>query len=80
MFLETHRLLLFVFNTITFIYIPPQCNHTIGLKAFFEQILQEPKKMGLIGAGCSPASEPIADIIHYYNITQVYYTVKHTLK
>ncbi len=35
------------------------------------QLLQEPKKLAVIGSGCSVATEPTAEISHYYNITQV---------
>ena len=48
-----------------------QCNRTVALDAFFEQIVQEPVKISWIGSGCSVATEPTAEISHYYNITQV---------
>ena len=42
-----------------------------SLKAFFSQILREPTKLAVIGSGCSPATEPTAEISHFYNISQV---------
>ena len=30
-----------------------------------------PTKVAIIGAGCSVATEPVADISHFYNITHV---------
>ena len=48
-----------------------QCNDTVSLESFFQQILHEPTKIALIGAGCSVATEPVASISDYYNITQV---------
>ena len=48
-----------------------QCNRTVVLDGFFKQILQDPVKISWIGSGCSVATEPTAEISHYYNITQV---------
>ena len=42
-----------------------------SLKAFITQILHEPTKLAVIGSGCSPATEPTAELSHFYNITQV---------
>ena len=48
-----------------------QCDHTVALKSFFDMILNEPTKLAIVGGGCSVATEPVAEIAHYYNITQV---------
>ena len=48
-----------------------QCDHTVALKSFFDMILNEPTKLAIVGGGCSVATEPVAEISHYYNITQV---------
>ena len=50
-----------------------QCQKTPALDAFFHQILAETQyqKLAVIGAGCSPATEPTAEISHQFNITQV---------
>lgn len=34
-------------------------------------VWKEPVKLALIGGGCSVATEPTADVSHFYNITQV---------
>ena len=50
----------------------------MALNAFFDQIISGPVKIGVIGSGCSPATEPTAEISHYYNITHVRkYTLSH---
>ena len=48
-----------------------QCNRTESLNALYSLILHEPKKLAVIGSGCSVATEPTAEVSHYYNITQV---------
>ena len=48
-----------------------QCNRTTALKELFTQVLHEPVKLALIGSGCSVATEPTAEVSHYYNISQV---------
>ena len=50
-----------------------QCSRTTALDVFFEQILSETEyqKLAVIGAGCSLATEPTAEISHQFNITQV---------
>ena len=57
-----------------------QCNHSVALKSFFHQVVWNGAvKLALIGSGCSVATEPTADISHFYNITQVLFTVRNTL-
>ena len=49
-----------------------QCERTSSLNPFFETVAQaSPSVLGLLGCGCSVASEPIAEIIHHWNISQV---------
>ena len=48
-----------------------ECNHTVGLDAFFKQIFSDVPKVGIIGSGCSLATEPTADNSPFYNLTQV---------
>ena len=43
----------------------------MGLDALYSQLFHQPKKLAIIGAGCSGATEPTAEVSHYYNITQV---------
>ena len=44
---------------------------TTALDALYTELLQPPTKLGIIGSGCSLATEPTAQISHYYNITHV---------
>ena len=46
-----------------------------SLDAFFDDILLQPDsvKIALIGCGCSVATEPVAEISHKWNISQVPY-------
>ena len=48
-----------------------QCHHVKALDAFFEGIQSEPVKLAVIGSGCSVATEPVAEISHRWNISQV---------
>ena len=48
-----------------------QCDRTVSLNELFHQLLHEPKKLAIIGSGCSVATEPSAETVHFYNITQV---------
>ena len=48
-----------------------QCDRKVGLDALHFQLLREPRKIAVLGAGCSVATEPTAQVSHYYNITQV---------
>ena len=42
------------------------------MTALFKQLpYSEPKRIALIGGGCSVASESIADISHHFNVMQV---------
>jgi gamma-aminobutyric acid type B receptor len=51
-----------------------QCNRTRSLDLFFATVPQAtPPVLGLLGCGCSVASEPVAEIIHHWNISQVQY-------
>ena len=44
----------------------------MALDVLFKQLISNIPKIGIIGAGCSVATEPTAEISHYYNITQVH--------
>ena len=49
-----------------------QCDRTRSLDLFFATVAQaDPPVLGLLGCGCSVASEPVAEIIHHWNISQV---------
>lgn len=48
---------------------------------FFEDTQESAvPKIAVIGCGCSTATEPVAEIIHYWNITQVYNSIADTPK
>ena len=48
-----------------------QCHQGRALDAFFNGILSEPVKLAVVGCGCSVATEPVAEISHRWNISQV---------
>lgn len=50
-----------------------QCNRTIALDALFKQLLSEDNisKAAVLGCGCSVATEPTAEVSHYFNVTHV---------
>ena len=52
-----------------------QCNRGRSLDAFFDDVVLQPDsvKIGLIGCGCSVATESVAEISHKWNISQVPY-------
>ena len=49
-----------------------QCHHVKALDEFFKGIQSEPVKIAVVGCGCSIATEPVAEISHQWNISQVY--------
>lgn len=54
-----------------------QCNRGESLGSFFSDFLPEsdPAKIALIGCGCSVATEPVAEISHQWNISQVWIVI-----
>ncbi len=50
-----------------------QCVRHIALDALFGQLLTSDgiQKLAVLGGGCSPATEPTAEVSHYWNLTQV---------
>ena len=48
-----------------------QCDRATALQAVHVELLQPPTKIGIIGSGCSVATEPTAEVSRYYNLTQV---------
>ena len=49
-----------------------QCTRTDSLDAFFNDTqFSAVPKIAVIGCGCSTATEPVAEISHYWNITHV---------
>ncbi len=51
-----------------------QCDRTVSLNEYFAATSpSEPTILGLLGCGCSAASEPVAEIIHFNSLSQVFY-------
>ena len=48
-----------------------QCDKYGAIQSFFEQILNEPTKVGWVGSGCSLATVISAELTPFYNLTQV---------
>ena len=49
-----------------------QCSRTESLNVFFNEVqVSYVPKIAIIGCGCSTATEPVAEISHYWNISQV---------
>ena len=49
-----------------------QCLRVRSLDLFFDALKSEVKFIAIVGCGCSPATEPVAEISHKWNISQVY--------
>ena len=48
-----------------------QCTRKGALTTFFTHLFEPPEEIAVIGAGCSVASEAVAEIVDYYNLTMV---------
>ena len=48
-----------------------QCDRQTALDSFFQQIFATEVKLAWLGSGCSVATEPTAEVSHYYNMAQV---------
>ena len=64
--------LLSFIETFHFICHFIQCDRTIALRNFHIHLLQPPTKVGVIGSGCSIATEATSEVGPFYNLTQVY--------
>lgn len=53
------------------LYLCMQCHRGVSSDTFFEGILSDPVKVAVVGCGCSVATEPVAEISHRWNISQV---------
>uniref|UniRef100_A0A1X7UIU2 G-protein coupled receptors family 3 profile domain-containing protein n=1 Tax=Amphimedon queenslandica TaxID=400682 RepID=A0A1X7UIU2_AMPQE len=47
------------------------CDRTMSLNQFFELINRNTTYISLLGCGCSPATIPVAELSHYWNIPQL---------
>jgi gamma-aminobutyric acid type B receptor len=52
-------------------FINSPCNPYQAADATFKQVLNEPQKLGIIGAGCSPSTQRSALVSQFYNLTQI---------
>ena len=48
-----------------------QCSRVTALEALTSQLFYPPTKIGVLGSGCSVATEPTAEVSRFYNVTQV---------
>ena len=48
-----------------------QCNRVAGLQEYFRMLNNPPVYIATIGTGCSLSTEPIAELIHFWNIPLV---------
>ena len=49
-----------------------QCNGITALRQFFSKLRdRQTQYIAVVGAGCSPATEPVAEIVNYYNMPMV---------
>lgn len=48
-----------------------QCTRKGALDPFFTQLFESPRVVAAVGAGCSIASEALAEVAHYYNFSVV---------
>jgi len=49
-----------------------QCDRTQSFDTFFQEFQSEgTPNIALLGCGCSTASEPVAEVIQHWNISQV---------
>jgi gamma-aminobutyric acid type B receptor len=47
------------------------CERTTALQSLHRLLFEDPVKIAIMGSGCSPATEPTAEIDHYYNLTHI---------
>ena len=50
---------------------PPQCVRYQSHRTLFSQLRENRTKIAAIGSGCTLATEPSAEISHFWNIPQV---------
>ena len=57
---------------MTFALFGLQCNRRKALDAFFGEALDsDPINIALLGCGCSIATKAVAEVIHYWKLSQV---------
>ena len=49
-----------------------QCHHDRSVDAYLHGMFADPpRKLAIVGCGCSVATEPVAELSHHWNISQV---------
>ena len=60
-------MLIIIASIVVFI----QCHRGHSLDAFFDALHSEINFIAIVGCGCAPATEPVAEISHRWNISTV---------
>ena len=59
-------------STCTFCPFYQQCERTVSLTRFIKRINDPCRKfIAVIGSGCSVATEPVAELSHFWGLSQV---------
>lgn len=56
---------------LTFLLLPLQCSDAYAIKALIEHLKAPLTFVALLGPGCSIATEPVASVVHFWNLIQV---------
>ena len=51
--------------------LSPQCERYVSHRALFKQLRDDRTKIAAVGSGCTLATEPAAEVSHFWNISQV---------
>ena len=54
---------------------PPQCVRYQSHRTLFSQLRENRTKIAAVGSGCTLATEPAAEVSHFWNIPQVQHLV-----
>ena len=60
------------------VFVILQCGAGPSVRSFIDQIFEEPTKIMIVGADCSPATEPIAELAPFWNLVQVWVFSSHS--
>ena len=64
-------ILVLIMHLFQVYFVPLQCHRAMSLESFFKQMYAGPIKVAWLGSGCSVATEPTAELSHFFNIPQV---------
>ena len=71
-FCSVRRKSQFTQHTSALAYTLMQCDETLSLSLFFAAVAKaSPAVLGVLGSGCSVASKAVAQIVHYWSVSQV---------